>query len=98
MSDAHAPETGTIAALVGVVSLVLSGLMLLFRAAFKVGSESRATDRIATDLAEIKVELRNLATKKAEEHQQIFTDLADLKARLRSLENDARRSRPDIGE
>lgn len=88
MSDPSHTDTGWVSTVTAVASLIVTGLLLIFRAAFKVGSDTRASERIVQDLAEIKVELRNLAQRKAKEHHEIFVKLENHEGRLRALEHE----------
>lgn len=88
-------ETALVGAAVGALSLVAAGVALIFRAAFRVGVESRTNERIASDLAEIKVQLRGLVDQHATQHHDVMLRVVALEGRVNALE---RQSRPDIGE
>ena len=94
MSDTHV-DTSTVAAGFGVLSVPGAGLALLFRAAFRIGAEARASERIAADLAEIKVQLRTLADQHTTQGQALLLRLVTLEGRVMALE---RQSRPNLGE
>lgn len=98
MADPHSSES-SVGTLIGALSLVVTGLVIMFKAALHIGGKERAAEHIADKLERIEKTLEAMAKQKADDHQEIFIALARQEERIQALEDrDSRRKLPHGGE
>lgn len=91
MDQHSSSEPGWVAALIGVLSFVSTGAILLLKAAFRVGATETARAQEVARLARLETACEELKA----QQQSIMMSLARAEHRLNSIE---RSSKPDMGE